>query len=274
MFGLWLLDKPKNLENQQNVVEHVRFLVSEWLRCVEKPRKDAEKIARIRLVEKFGEIKDVFQSGKLSKNSNGNKWYFLGKFPENLKIVKFPRRSTENSRNSASKIKWNRITENLGKPRQVALFHFTEIPQNAVHSSMEMPSNSNQNFCWIESDLKYLKVRTAHHINEFIYFERCFHLGWPRSSRWNWAWRLQRLAGKFFLSDLVKCRSENVGKFREHLLTCVTEGKQLSKPVTGLDRTVVRESRISCRARNFSFSFVKCARAQASCLPAKSKRVN
>ena len=73
MFGLWLLDKPKSLENQQNVVEHVRFLVSEWLRCVEKPRKDAEKISRIRLVEKFGEIKDVFHSGKLSKNSNGNK---------------------------------------------------------------------------------------------------------------------------------------------------------------------------------------------------------
>lgn len=73
MLGLWLLDKPKRLENQQEVVEHVRFLVSDWLRCVESHEKNAEKIARVRLVEKFGEIKDVFHSGKLSKNSNGNK---------------------------------------------------------------------------------------------------------------------------------------------------------------------------------------------------------
>ena len=68
---------------------------------------------------------------KIGNFRNEDKWYgnFLGKVPENLEIVEFPKseHSTENSGNSGMKVKWNgnlqeKIFENLGIPHEVVLF--------------------------------------------------------------------------------------------------------------------------------------------------------
>ena len=68
---------------------------------------------------------------KFQNFRNGEKWYgnFLGKVPENTKIVDFQKanHSTENSGNSGMKVKWKRnfqenIFENLSIPHEVVLF--------------------------------------------------------------------------------------------------------------------------------------------------------